>query len=380
VIASIATIVRAVRERERCSLEELSNRTSVQLSILTALEDGRPGITTGQLDDVARALSLDPAALLNGREVPMGMPSVFLRHAPMQDFDDRDGAVLDDALEQGRSLANLRSLLGDPAFALQAGVFERHAAAADSPDAPARDGYKLANEVRQWLGNGAEPLGDVAALLEERFGIAVVARTLESNRVTAVSVRAETGAAVVLNVRDLHRAGNPLIARVYLAHELCHVLFDPSPGGLHIVIDRTADRRVQAAERRARAFAAELLLPLKGLVDLLGAPREVSETSTASDLVAKARSRFGTSHEITANHLCNLHFVDLGLREWLEAAGSAFTGTPPEMRLPADDAPSRLLVAHVERSHREGILTDGEARGILEIDRLAPLPWDEVDL
>lgn len=379
-IDRIAAIVRSVREREPCSLSDLADRSGVPLSVITALEGGRPGITTTQLDDVAGALSLDPTALLNGREVARRAPSVFLRHTPMQDFDDRDGAVLDDALEQGRSLANLRSLLGEPPLALQAGTFAQREAAADRPEAPAQDGYRLAREVRRWLDNTAEPLGDVGTLVEERFGVAVVVRILESSRVTAAGVRAETAAAIVLSARDLQRTRNPLLTRVYLSHELCHVLFDPSPGGLHIVVDRVTDQKTNAAEQRARAFAAELLLPLEALTRLLGAPREVDETGVARDLVTQARSRFGTPHEIAANHLCNLRFIDLRLREWLQAERTTFAGTPPEMILPASDAPSRRVGEQVARAHREGILTDGEARAILGIDRLAPLPWDEVEL
>ncbi len=379
-IDRIGDIVRTVRERESCSLGDLATRSGVPLDALTALERGQPGITTTQLDDVAGALSLDPAALLNGREVARPVPSVFLRHTPMQDFDDRDGAVLDEALDQGRSLANLRSLLGDPALALQAGTFVQREAAADRSDAPAQDGYRLAREVRQWLGYAAEPLDDVGAMIEERFGVAVLVRPLESSRVTAAGVRAEISAAIVLSARDPQRAQNPLLARVYLAHELCHVLFDPSPGGLHIIVDRVADRKTYAAEQRARAFAAELLLPQEGLTRLLGAPREVNEPSAALDLVTRARSQFGTPHEMAANHLCNLRFIDRRLREWLEAERTTFTGTPPETTLPDAAEPSHVVAGYVARAHREGLLTDGEARGTLGIDRLAPLPWDEVEL
>jgi transcriptional regulator with XRE-family HTH domain len=375
VIERIGNTVRTVRERENCSLADLSRRSGVPLSVLTALERGQPGITTTQLNDVAGALSLDPTALLNGREIPRHVPSVFLRHTPMQDFDDHDGSILDDVLEQGRSLANLRSLLGEPVLALQAGTFEQREASADRSDAPAQDGYRLAREVRKWLGNAAEPLGDVRALIEERFGVAVVVRTLESSRVTAAGVRAETCAAIVLSARDPQRAQNPLLARVYLSHELCHVLFDPSPGGLHIVVDAVADRKSHAAEQRARAFAAELLLPLEGLTQMLGAPREVNEPSAALDLIARARSRFSTPHEVAANHLCNLRFVDRRLREWLEAERTTFAGAPPDTTLPEDNAPSRLVTEYVARAHREGIITDGEARATLRIDRLAPLPW-----
>jgi len=50
----------------------------------------------------------------------------------MQDFDERDASVLDEALEQGRSLANLRAHLSEPALALQAETFSQQARVARS--------------------------------------------------------------------------------------------------------------------------------------------------------------------------------------------------------------------------------------------------------
>jgi hypothetical protein len=111
---------------------------------------------------------------------------------------------------------------------------------------------------------------------------------------------------------------------------------------------------------------------------MLGAPREVNEPGVALDLVTRARSRFGTPHEIAVNHLCNLRFVDRRQRAWLEAERTTFAGAPPPTTLPDVDAPSRLVAELVERAHRDGLLTDGEARAILGLDRLAALPWDEV--
>ena len=378
-IERIGETVRTVRERAGRSLEDLAAQSEVPISILTALEQGQRGITTAQLDDVASALSLDPVALLNGREVPRPVPSVFLRHQQVQDFDDRDGAALDDALEQGRSLADLRKLLGEPALALQAGTFPLREPPTHRPDAPAQDGYRLAREVRRWLGNPAEPLGDVRTLVEERFGIAVLVRRLESKCVTGVCVRAETSAAIVLEARDPQRAQNPLLGRVYLAHELCHALFDPSSGGLHIVIDVVLDRKIHAAEQRARAFAAELLLPREGVKQMIDGSDKFADPSAALDLIGRVRTRFGTPHPITANHLCNQNLIPSVLREWLEPGGSTFVGTPPETTLPSADAPSLFVAQLAERAHADGLVTDGEARATLGLDKLAPLPW-EVEL
>lgn len=381
-IERIGAIVQMHRSGASLSLDELARRSGVPVAVLAALEQGQAAITTTQLDDVARVLALDPGALLGGREVRRSTPSVFLRHSPLQDFHQGDEAALDEALDQARSLAGLRSLLGDPPPGLQAGSFAQREAAADRPDAPALEGYRLAREVRQWMGNTAEPLGDVRALLEEVFGVAVVVRGFETSRVTAVTVRAESAAAVVLNARDPQRASNPLLARVHLAHELCHALFDVSSGGIHIVIDVVADRKLHAAEQRAGSFAAELLLPREGLLRAIGEPTSasVSGTNAGLDLVERVRGRFGTPHEIAVNHLCNLGYIDHRLRSWLAANKTPFVGRPPETTLPDANAASRLVLALVERAHGAGLLTDGEARATIGVDRLAPLPWEAVEL
>lgn len=368
--------MRAVRERGGRSLEDLATQSGVPVAALAALEQGRRGITTTQLEEVAAALSLDAVALLGGREVPRSVPSVFLRQHRLQDFDDRDGALLDEALEQGRSLAALREQVGEPSPALQAGLFPLREPAAHRSDAPAQDGYRLARDVRQWLGNPAEPLGDLRALVEERFGVAVLVRRLESRGVTALCVRAGTSAAIVLEARDAQRTQNPLLGRVYLAHELCHALFDPSSGGLHVVIDLTLDRKIHAAEQRARAFAAELLLPREGIRQLTDVAGQIRDPDEALKLIGRVRSKFGTPHPITANHLCNHGMIDPGLRESLEARGSTFAGQAPETTLPWTDAPSTFVKQLAERAHGDGLVTDSEARVILGLDKLAPLPWE----
>lgn len=343
----------------------------------SALERGEPAVSTAELAQIADLLSLDFAALLRGEEVPRPVPSVFLRHQGAQDFDERDARALDEALEQGRAIPYLVRLVGRPLPALQAGMFTPHEARADRPDAPARDGYASAREVRQWMGDPAGALGDLAGLVERRFGIAVVVASLHSSRLAAASVRAGEAAAVVLNAQDPLRQANPLLARVHIAHELCHVLFDPSDGGVHVVIDETADRRTNAAEQRARAFAAELLLPIDGLTALLGPPLRIREDGLAQELVERVRGHFGTPHEITANHLCNLGFVDSQLRSWLENRKTRFSARPPVSSVPRDDEPSRYVAELTEEAHRGGLLTDGEARRMLLLERFSPLGWEE---
>jgi len=376
VLDRIGQVVLAARNQAGRTRDEIALDAGIQPQALESLEQGKPGLTTTQLVAVARALLLDPVALLSGRKEERPVPSVFLRHAPMQDFDAQDYSVLDEALEESRRLNRLRELLGRKPLLLQANVFQTREAAADSPDAPAWDGYKLARDVRRSLGQTKEPLSDIRELIEGRLGATVVVRQLVSTKVTAATVRADVAAAIVLSDTDSQRTSNPLLARVIVAHELCHALFDPLAGGLQIVLDENNERKTNAAERRARAFAAELLLPLDGLVSLLGPSLSISDADTASQLVARARSHFGTPHEIAVNHLCNHGFIHISIRERLEHDKTPFTGMVPTTSLPRASEPSIAVREHVEVAHRDGHITDGEARAILSLDRLAPLPWD----
>lgn len=378
-LAVIGAAVKRARRRRQWSLPELAAASGVPADLLEALEAGGKGLSTTALDRIADALSLDPSALLKGREVRRDRPSVFLRHAPIADFDDRDQSSLDDALEQGRLLRGLGAMLEVPAGRWRSGAFLPCDVGSDTPARPALEGYDLAHRVRSALSCPQEPLGDLREVLEVQFEIAVLVRVLESLHVTAVSVRATDGAAVVLNHGDSERAHNPLLARVHLCHELCHVLFDRSEGGLHIVVDEEADRKPLLAEKRARAFAAELLLPRSGLVSLLGEPRAVSDPAGALDLIARARCRFATPHEIAANHLHNHGFTDPALRERLVAAKTPWRGESPPTSLPSYDEPSRLLRERVRLAHEAERITDGEARAALGVDVLAPLPWDVLE-
>ena len=145
---------------------------------------------------------------------------------------------------------------------------------------------------------------------------------------------------------------------------------------MNVVVDFEVDRRAHQAEQRARAFAAELLLPEAGLRQLIGAPKEVSGETASKNLVALARDAFGSTWQVTANHLCNLRFIQPHLRPWLELQQPAPLTRPWTTPLPRLGAPSLHVEALVQRAYDAGHLTDGEVRAILDLDRLSPLPWD----
>ena len=370
-LAEIGAVVARVRARRGVSLGDLARRIEGEVAILERLEAGQPGITTTQLDDVAEALALDPRALRRGEERLRPVPTVFLRHEGMQDFRDADLDLLDDTIEQARTLNELGRLLQESPAGWPGAGFERSEAPHDTSDAAARHGYQLAAELRRSLGFVTEPLDDVRGLVEERLGIAIVLRELSTR--AACAVKAGDAAAIVLSGGSFKSASR---VRGTIAHEVCHVLHDPDREGVHIVLDRDNDRSTHANEQRARAFAAELLLPRAGLNRLLGVPRSVREQDTAKELVITAMDHYGASWQMTANHLCNREFVDMSLRVWLEALEAHSLPGSWKISLPSVNGPSLLVTDRVARAHEKALITDGEARSALGLEAIDPLPWD----
>ncbi len=370
VFKEIGAAIAAERARQGLRVSDLG----VDASVVEAIEAGSPGITTTQLERIANALQVDALALRAGAIKPRPTPSVYLRHRSVhQDFASTDASVLDAALEHARSRNALARLLGDDAGIFPGRRIETRGVAADAPNAAAHQGYQLARELRRALANEADALADLRDLAETACGVAVLVRRLATIGSSELAVKADDAAAIVL--APVTHPREPF-ARVWIAHGLCHVLFDPETGGVHVVVDFEGERHVQQAEQRARAFAAELLLPRAGLHKLVGPPTAVGGESAARNLVALARDAFGSTWQVAANHLCNLGFIAAELRDWLERQQPPALSRPWSTSLPAVGAPSLQVAALARRAYDAGHLTDGEVRALLDLDRMAPLPWE----
>ena len=328
------------------SIDECAVRLGVERDQLQHLEGGAIDVTL--LDQLAHLYGLDVDDLSEGLFRASGDTdgaTVFLLQGDYQDFDANDLGVLSRAMLAARRMTVLGGAPGAAALRSRLEFVPVAPAAPNRVDA-ARQGYKLARLVRRRLGLGGEPLADVGELLEERLGVAVLVEPLESTRLRAASIvdAGLAGAAAVLGAHDPEREGNPVLARVYLAHELCHILFDPAaPGMVRLALDDLRGGASYATidallESRAKGFAAELLLPLDGLQALFGSPAATSDPGEAKSMIRRAREHFGTSHKIAANHLENLGFVSKLLRfELTQSTGQV--AAPPTTRLPAASSP-----------------------------------------
>lgn len=144
----------------------------------------------------------------------------------------------------------------------------------DNPDySHPREGTPatLASLVRRRMGVAPGPVDSVQRRFLDPLGILVISARIEDPEVDAFSfASARTGGVIVLNEASSW-AGNAFFRRVALAHELCHLLFDRKQM-LSIADFSTRRQRrrtdgLERLERRARAFAVELLAPESGLAE-----------------------------------------------------------------------------------------------------------------
>jgi transcriptional regulator with XRE-family HTH domain len=299
------------------SLESCASRLGTTAESLEAMEQGE--IEPATLGDIATLYAIDEDQLRQGKVMPLeGVEgaTVFLLHGAYQDFDARDLGVLNRAMRAARAVTALSGAIEGSELLQRRIQFAPVAPAGPRPADAARQGYRLARLVRAKLNLGGEPIEDMRALLEEKFGIAVVVDDLISHDLRAASIldAHRAAAAAVLAAHHPDREKNPTLARVYLAHELCHLLWDPgAPGSVRLALDDRSGLDTSGAgllESRAKGFAAEFLIPLEGASALLGPPIE-SESSLvlARAKVARVREHFGTPWEIATYHLGNLGFI-----------------------------------------------------------------------
>lgn len=378
-VERVARVVREARTRAAMALEDLATVAVVDVPALTAFEGGELSLSTAKLDRIATALGLDALALLDGRLVRRPNATAFFRHSRVPDFHDQDTAALVAALEAGRALVEVGKILPGPASLR--GQFEPRAVG----PVPYEDGYLAARRVRVAAGNAAEPITDLRRILEERFDVAVCGSRLVTHQVLAVTVKDVAGAAAVLvNTAQLV---SPLAARVTLAHELGHALLDHAAGEIGYVVDidlLNERRAVDEGEQRARAFAAEMLMPMLGLRKEFGDPLQIDTLARATELVEAARSCFVTPIELAVNHLMNHGYLLRDDDFRLELIGTLRAQQKPAesqpSASPADDlvelGQSRALLERVRKAHELMLITDGRARELLGLGVTDSLPWE----
>jgi hypothetical protein len=169
-----------------------------------------------------------------------------------------------------------------------------------SDEAPHEVGYLLARWLRTILGMSPTDRIEPLALLTE-WNVEVRTIELGTNLIDAVGFwGGRFGPGVLINKRGAY-SRSKAARRATLAHEICHLLFDRRRS--LPLVDILGGRVDAVVEARARAFAAELLIPQElAYSRYLTTDRSIHELS---ELVSLLCDEFGTSRWIAGFQVKN---------------------------------------------------------------------------
>lgn len=373
-MAAIATLLKQARQDAGLSLDALASWSRLPVEVLRGAEDATVRLTASELDRCARVFGLRLEDLLAG-EAGRAPMTVLLRSETGLAQDTR--AVLTTEIDE--ALGELQRVVRDVADLERAlGLVPPRLPRIDDSRRPSdmHRGEHRARRVREELGLGIEPIPSMRRLVDA-LGVAIVWVTEEQvdKLVDGACVMAPRPAMLV----NLFEAANlhPWRARITIAHEIGHLLFDLTPGN-PVAVSLAARRQpahLEEIEQVARAFAACLLVPAEGVRKVVGAL-----DPTSDDAVQAVGSHFGVGRTVAINRLQTVFSLTddarmrMGLRTAKAYKGDFTADQPPE---PVGFRGEPLL-GLVGRALRAGVVPPARARRILGLSPFEPLPFPEL--
>jgi Zn-dependent peptidase ImmA (M78 family)/transcriptional regulator with XRE-family HTH domain len=284
--------IAAARQRRGLTQDVLADALGIHKTAISKIESGQRKVDSHELAVIAETVGV-PVRDLLGLRPTGGLLAVAARIA--ENAEQGDAAA---GLRRIRQLIELDHLLTELGFGDGPNRPSMEMGSLSTSD-PRTAGRAMAQQVREMLNMGDDPIGDFPDLIERRFGVDVGLEPLVQG-LSGFCVR--SGAAALILVNSSLRVGHQ---RFTTAHELCHQLLeDPQP----VVVERDLMESSTADEVRANTFAAYFLMPPKGIKEYL------REGSVDERAVTDLMFVFGVSLAALTWHLHELKLIS-----WEEA-------------------------------------------------------------
>lgn len=228
-------------------------------------------------------------------------------------------------------------------------------------------------ELRNWLGVGSGPIGDIFTLIELDLGIRLYQRRLSSGSKVAglFTYDAAVGACILLN------ANHPLERRIQsAAHELGHFI---GTRQVPEVLEEN-EQFLSREERYANAFGRAFLTPRKGFAESFRQLTAGSERLTRRHVIILAHQHH-ISREACVRRLEELGLVKKGIWAWFEANNGITNaqarevlGAAADKSDPVKDDASRpvshrmSLMAHA--AWKRDLMSEGQLAELLHMRRV----------
>ncbi|HEY1616677.1 MAG TPA: XRE family transcriptional regulator [Streptosporangiaceae bacterium] len=346
-LEAVGARVREARNRAGLSQRDVEAEAGISQPMLHRIEVGkRTSATLSDIDRLAAVLGVGLDELLYGSAV----------ERRVQVAARAGGCAVDDlkaALDQGIELLKIDDRL-DSVMPQLRQLPASPQLAGHASGSPARRGQVVARRVREALGFGIAPIGDLVAAIERLTGIDVGTMPLPPGVAGVCAVDPERATSLVLvNSNDVAER-----QRFTLAHELAHLVM----GGIAHV-DAVGGHRT-AEEVLCDEFAWNLVLPADGVrAWLTSSGANAGSADIDERLMALMARYFGASPEVTRIQLDRMgllpgQFRDAALptgRQWAYRYGwgPQFDSEQAAARQPR--VPRRILDRAVE-AYRVGKL------------------------
>lgn len=352
-----------LRSERRMTGGELGRVLDLSKSQISKVENGTRKLDVSEVALVAEALGVSLAELL-GVERRGGLAlAARVMTAPADEADTMP------ARNRVREVLEVESALADavglaPAQMSESGEVALGKLRAEGLDAEVTQasGSRAAKIVREALGLGRAQIDDLPGLIERHFGLYALTWPVGTN-VSGLCAHAADIAVVLVS-----SSFTPGHQQFTAAHELAHHLFgDPR----EVIIESDVFAVASPSETRANAFAAALLMPADGLLEVI-AGRPVSPT-----VVAELMRTFKVSFKALIRRLAEAPVGALRPAEreqWLQSTADvvlreAGDPHPGELTRPDDTrrVPHRLHAAAI-RGYQDGRVGLGTLSALLGTD------------
>jgi Zn-dependent peptidase ImmA (M78 family) len=262
---SVEAAGRTLRERREqlgLTVRQVASQALLSPEVVEALEAGRRR-PIREYERAARVIGLDER-MLSYRSDSDGNRGVAVRLRDLRDEKPSlTGATvitLAEAAWVAMTQLRLEHLLGVPGEM----TFEQEPFYGTSGHPAYKVGYDLADAFRKRLDRADAPIVSMRDLVERELGIPVIQTDL-GRRIAGATVESGGRRAIVVNLTGRNQSA--FVRRFTVAHELCHILFDPRGRLRHLRVDeyddldKRDDQITDPVEQRANAFAVQLLAP-----------------------------------------------------------------------------------------------------------------------
>ncbi|MFC0527941.1 helix-turn-helix domain-containing protein [Phytohabitans kaempferiae] len=359
---SVGERIAALRAVRGLTGEQLGRALGLTKSQVSKVENGTRKLDVSEVAQVADVLGVTLAEVLGVQRKGSLALAARVMAAPGKDETTAARRRVRQVLEVEAALGDSVGLLSARPSSAGAAVLERARVDGLADAVTAASGIRLAHTVREELGLGRAPIGDLPALVERHFGLGAVTWPIGKS----VSGLCAHGTDVALMlVSSSFPVGHQ---RFTAAHELAHhLLTDPR----EVIIEGDLFAIRTPPEQRANAFAASLLMPADGLREV------VSDRPVDEVVLAELMREFGVSYTALLYRLADsaVRLMSTRIRdEWLQCAPSSVlraAGDPAPGDLTRPDearrVPPRLLSA-AQQGYQSGRVGLGLLAALLDED------------